>query len=104
MIRLISAATVVCVGLATLAAFDVMAAEKLKLTGAQIRAKVSGMEITDEVHSADIFSPSGALTSYAMSRKSTGTWRVQKDQLCLDRGRSREAAAMMSGCPETRSS
>ena len=87
MIRLISAATVVCVGLATLAAFDVMAAEKLKLTGAQIRAKVSGMEITDEVHSADIFSSSGALTSYAMSRKSTGTWRVQKDQLCLDRGK-----------------
>jgi hypothetical protein len=87
MIRLMSAATASCVGLAMLAASGVMAAEKLKLNGAQIRAKISGMEITDEVHTADVFAPGGVLTSYAMSRKSTGTWRVQGDQLCLDRGK-----------------
>lgn len=80
--------TAAYLGLITIAAFDAMAAEQFKkLTGAEIRARVSGMEITDEVHSADIFAPGGVLTSYAMGRKSTGAWRVQGDQLCLDRGK-----------------
>jgi hypothetical protein len=66
---------------------SVQAAEKFqKLSGAQIRAKLSGMEITDEAHWADVFAPNGTLTSYSMSRKSTGKWRVQKDELCIDRG------------------
>ena len=75
-------------GLAALASLDAMAAaQSRKLAGSEIRAKLSGMEITDEVHSADIFAPGGALTSYAMGRKSTGSWRVQGDQLCVDRGK-----------------
>ena len=58
-----------------------------KLSGSQIRAKLAGMEITDEVHWADVFAPNGTVTSYSMERKSTGTWRVQKDELCIDRGK-----------------
>jgi len=63
------------------------AAEKFqKLSGPQIRAKLVGMEITDEAHWADIFAANGTLTSYSMSRKKSGKWHVQKDELCIDRG------------------
>ncbi len=64
------------------------AAEKFqKLAIPQIRAKLSGMEITDEVHWADVFSSNGVLTSYSLGRKSVGKWNVQRDELCLDRGK-----------------
>jgi hypothetical protein len=63
-------------------------AEKFqKLTGAQIETRLAGMEITDEVHWADVFAGNGTLTSYSMGRKSSGKWRVQKDELCIDRGK-----------------
>jgi hypothetical protein len=63
-------------------------AEKFqKLTGAQIEARLAGMEITDEVHWADVFAGNGTLTSYSTGRKSSGKWRVQKDELCIDRGK-----------------
>src|SRR5262245_36523220 len=63
------------------------AAEKFqKLSGPQIRAKLAGMEITDEAHWADVFAPNGTPTSYSMGRKHTGKWRVQKDAVCIDRG------------------
>ena len=62
-------------------------AEKFqRLTGAQIQTRLAGMEITDEVHWADVFTANGTLTSYSMGRKSSGKWRVQKDELCIDRG------------------
>ena len=62
-------------------------AEKFqRLTGAQIQARLVGMEITDETHWADVFGANGTLTSYSMGRKSSGKWRVQKDELCIDRG------------------
>jgi hypothetical protein len=64
------------------------AAEKFqKLSGAQIRARLAGMEITDETHWADVFAADGTLMSYSMGRKSNGKWRVQKDELCIDRGK-----------------
>ena len=67
---------------------QVESAEKFqRLTGAQIQARVAGMEITDETHWADVFAANGALTSYSMGRKSDGKWRVQKDELCIDRGK-----------------
>jgi hypothetical protein len=63
------------------------AAENFRqLTGAQIRASIVGMEITDEVHWAEVFAANGTLTSFAMSRKSAGKWHVQKDELCIDHG------------------
>ena len=55
-----------------------------KLTGAQIRAKVSGMELSDEVHWRELYERSGTLTSSSMGRKRTGKWRVEKDQLCIE--------------------
>jgi hypothetical protein len=66
---------------------SVEAAEKFqKLSGPQIRAKLAGMEITDEAHWADVFATNGTLTTYSMGRKSSGKWRVQQDELCIDRG------------------
>jgi hypothetical protein len=63
-------------------------AEKFqRLTGAQIQARLAGMEITDETHWADLFATNGTLTSYSMGHKSSGKWRVQRDELCIDRGK-----------------
>ena len=59
--------------------------EKLqKLTGAQIRGKVAGMELTDQIHWRDFYERSGRLTSTSMGRTRTGKWRVEKDQLCVE--------------------
>jgi hypothetical protein len=74
-------------GLLLLAISPGEAAHKFqKLTGAQIQAKIPGMEITDEVHWGDVFERNGTLTTYSMGHKSVGKWRVAKDQLCIDRG------------------
>jgi hypothetical protein len=81
----VTAVTVAVLGLVGFLASDAVAAEKFqKLTGSQIRAKVAGMEITDEAHWRDVYERSGTLTSYEMGNKKIGKWRVQKDQLCLD--------------------
>ena len=58
-----------------------------KLTGAQIQAKLPGMELTDEAHWGEVFERNGTLTITSMGHKSAGKWRVQKDQLCLDTGK-----------------
>jgi hypothetical protein len=58
-----------------------------KLQGPQIRGRLSGMEMTDGVHWTDVFEANGTLATYSMSKKATGTWRVQKDELCIDRGK-----------------
>jgi hypothetical protein len=72
---------------------EVEAAEKFqKITGSQIRSRIAGMEITDEVHWADVFAANGTLTSYSMGAKKTGKWHVQKDELCIDRGTDDEGA------------
>jgi hypothetical protein len=66
---------------------DGIAAEKYeKLGGSQIRAKFVGMEMTDNVHWADVFGPNGDLKSYSMGHKKDGRWRIEKDELCVDRG------------------
>jgi hypothetical protein len=57
-----------------------------KLTGAQIQAKFRGMELTDEAHWGEIFERNGTLAITSMGHKSSGKWRIQKDQLCLDTG------------------
>ena len=57
-----------------------------KLTGAQIQAKFPGMELTDEAHWGEVFERNGTLTITSMGHKSSGKWRIQKDQLCLDTG------------------
>jgi hypothetical protein len=63
----------------------VAAEEKFrKLKGAQIRAKFSGMELTDEVHWYDFYDRSGTILSSSMGRKRQGKWWIEKDQLCID--------------------
>src|SRR5215813_2518356 len=69
---------------ATLAS-SVAAEEKLqKLSGGQIRGKIAGMELTDELHWRELYARSGTVTSNSMGRKRTGKWRIEKDQLCIE--------------------
>jgi len=64
-----------------------MAAERFqKLSGPQIQSKFAGMETTDGTHWADVYQRNGTLLTYAMGRKTTGKWRVEKNELCIDRG------------------
>jgi hypothetical protein len=58
-----------------------------KLTGSQIQAKFSGMELTDEAHWGEVFERNGTLTITSMGHKSIGKWRIQRDQLCMDTGK-----------------
>jgi hypothetical protein len=68
-------------------ASGVPAAESFqKLAGAQIQSRFAGMEMTDGVHWTDVYQRTGALAIYAMGRKTTGKWRVGKNELCIDRG------------------
>jgi hypothetical protein len=61
-----------------------VAAESLrKLSGAQIRGKLAGMQLTDEVHYRLVYERDGTLRSYSMGVKKVGKWVVEKDQLCL---------------------
>src|SRR5215813_12728460 len=69
---------------ATLGA-DAAAEEKFqKLTGGQIRAKLGGMELTDNVHWRDLYQRNGTVVSTSMGRKRTGKWRIEEDQLCIE--------------------
>src|ERR1700730_15880491 len=58
-----------------------------KLKGSQIQARFAGMEMTDEVHWGDVYGRNGTLETYSMGHKITGKWWVQKDELCVDRGK-----------------
>lgn len=64
------------------------AAEKFqKLTASQIRAELTGMEISDESHWGDVYGRNGTVTTYSMGHKSVGKWSVRKDELCIDKGK-----------------
>jgi len=70
-------------GLLALDAGLVSAEDFRKLSGAQIRAKLEGMQLTDEVHYRFVYDRDGTLRSYAMGVKKVGKWAIQKDELCL---------------------
>src|SRR5258707_12223451 len=53
-----------------------------KLTGGQIRAKLAGMELTDNVHWRDLYQRNGTVMSTSMGRKRTGNCRDEQNQLC----------------------
>jgi hypothetical protein len=73
-----------CLAVATLGA-DAAAEEKFqKLTAGQIRAKLAGMELTDNVHWRDLYQRNGTVMSTSMGHRRTGKWRVEKDQLCIE--------------------
>jgi hypothetical protein len=70
---------------ATVLASSATAEEKLqKLSGGQIRSRIAGMEITDQVHWRELYERGGTVNSNSMGRKRTGKWRVEKDQLCIE--------------------
>ena len=71
-----------CLAVATLGA---AAEEKFhKLTGGQIRTKLAGMELTDNVHWRDLYQRNGTVMSTSMGRKRTGKWQIENDQLCVE--------------------
>src|SRR5262249_4316961 len=70
-------------GLVALDADFVSAENVRKLTGAQIRAKFAGMQLTDEVHYRLVYERDGTLRSVEMGVKKRGKWTINKDQLCL---------------------
>jgi len=81
---------------ATCLSASLHAEEKFRrLNGQQIRAKFVGMELTDQSHWGEVFEPNGTLKSFSMGHRTVGKWRVQKDQLCLDRG-----SELVGGCYE----
>jgi hypothetical protein len=55
-----------------------------KLTGGQIRAKLAGMELTDNVHWRDLYQRNGTVMSTSMGHKRTGKWQIENDQLCIE--------------------
>src|SRR4051812_12054801 len=69
----------ILVAVGALAASNATAAEKFrKLNGTQIRAKLAGMEISDESHWGDVYGRNGTVTTYSMGHKSVGKWSVRK--------------------------
>ncbi|WFU74797.1 hypothetical protein [Bradyrhizobium sp. CB2312] len=61
----------------------VAAADARKLSGLQIKARLAGMQLTDEVHYRFVYERDGTLRSYAMGTKKIGKWSIEKDELCL---------------------
>jgi hypothetical protein len=61
----------------------VAAENSQKLSGNQIRAKFTGMQLTDEVHWRYVYDRDGTLRSYSMGTTKVGKWAVEKDELCL---------------------
>ena len=93
---------VIALALFGLGAITAQAEEKfLKLNGAQIQARFPDMEMTDEVHWGDAYRRGGTLITTEMGHRTVGKWRIQKDQLCLDRGTEREAVATRSAVGRT---
>ncbi|UWU76517.1 hypothetical protein N2603_42755 [Bradyrhizobium huanghuaihaiense] len=61
-----------------------VAAESVQtLSGSQIRTKIAGMELTDEVHWRDAYDRDGTLRSYADGKKRVGKWEIEKNELCV---------------------
>jgi hypothetical protein len=73
-----------CLAVATLVASATAEEKFQKLRGGQIRGKLGGMELTDNVHWRDLYQRNGTVMSTSMGRKRTGKWRVEKDQLCIE--------------------
>jgi hypothetical protein len=57
-----------------------------KLSGRQIRARLAGMQVTDEVHHRFVYERDGTLRSYSMGSNKVGGWSVKGNELCLDLG------------------
>jgi hypothetical protein len=79
-----AAAMIVTLGVVTFGSNAAAEQKFQKLTAGQIRAKLAGMELTDNVHWRDLYQRNGTVTSTSMGRKRTGKWRVERDELCIE--------------------
>ena len=62
------------------------AEEKFRpLKGREITARFSGKELSDEIHYVKNFERGGVYRANFMGRKTTGAWRVEKNELCIAR-------------------
>jgi len=86
--NLLKIIAVVAVASSSMEISAVAAENAQKLSGAQIRAKVAGMQLTDEVHWRYVYDRDGRLRSYSMGTKKIGKWAIEKDELCLYLGES----------------
>jgi hypothetical protein len=85
-------------GIAALAALSmtlssvapVCADDYRRLSGAEIKRLIAGKAVTDEVHYTDHFRPNGVYEGVFMNKRSTGTWKVKGNQLCIIRGSEEE--------------
>jgi hypothetical protein len=57
-----------------------------KLSDNEIRSKLAGMEITDDVHWAEQYMRDGSFKGFDMGRATKGTWHAQNGELCIDNG------------------
>jgi hypothetical protein len=73
-----------CLAVATLGPSAAAEEKFQKLTGEQIRAKLAGMELTDNVHWRDLYRRNGTVMSTSMGRKRSGKWLVENDQICIE--------------------
>ena len=87
---------ILALGCALFATCDTLAVEQFRrISGPQIWAKFSGMEMSDEVHWRDAYQRDGSFKSRSMGRTRMGKWLVEKDELCVDVGPGTD-----SGCYE----
>src|SRR6266850_8212343 len=81
--ELVTMLAAVAVGSISLEISPAAAESVQKLSGAQIRLKFAGMQLTDEVHWRYVYDRDGRLRSYSMGTKKVGKWTVEKDELCF---------------------
>jgi len=57
-----------------------------QIKGPEIKARLTGMELTDGVRWAYVFGRNGRTKSFSLGKPGAGAWSVQKDELCLTGG------------------
>jgi hypothetical protein len=55
-----------------------------QLKGAEIRARFTGMELTDGIHWTYIFMPGGRMNSIELGKRAKGSWSVRMNELCIN--------------------
>jgi hypothetical protein len=68
-----------------------------RLSGTEIKRLIAGKAVTDEVHYRDHFRPNGVYEGVFMNKRSTGTWKVKGNQLCIIRASEEKTATSFGG-------
>src|SRR5262249_36874588 len=55
-----------------------------KLKDIGVKARLAGMEVTDQVHWIEHFRRDGTYRVWSMGEPRTGKWRIAKGELCID--------------------